>query len=147
MTGYSVSAKEVASFIEAKLKEFQRNPLLNLNTLTHIGMVLTALGLVKNDNTLKMLGDLLTEAPDRLRPLISLRYTLVGTIGELQATLNKLAEDALKELTMIVHRVAEAIAREEKTREELAELTGLLYDLLVVRLPSVSIAAGVTEAE
>ena len=140
-TNYAISPSELATFIRKKLQEFTQSPLLNINALTHVGMVLTAVGLVKGNNTLKILGDLLTEAPDRLRPLISLKYTLVGTIGELQATLNRVAEAALRELASILNNVANVIEKGEG-KEKLADLAGQLYDLLVVRLPSVTLAVG-----
>ncbi len=142
---YSVSSSEIAAFIEKKLKEFKTNPLINMNSLTYIGMVLTALGFIKNDNTLKILGDLLTDAPDKIRPLLSVRYTLVGTIGELQTALNKIAEQAFTELVEIVEDIAKAIT--SSSRDRLVELVGRLYDLLVVKLPAISITPGYPEEE
>ncbi len=144
---YGLRAEEVGNFIRVMVDELRANPLLNIDNLAYVGMVVSAIGHVKRDNVLKILGDLLSEAPDKLRPILSLRYTLVGTIGELQVTLNKLAEEAFNELLSILEEVADALSSDRPARERLADLAGKLYDLLVIRLPAVSLTAAGAEAE
>ncbi len=144
---YGLRAEEVGNFIRVMVDELRANPLLNIDNLAYVGMVVSAIGHVKRDNVLKILGDLLSEAPDKLRPILSLRYTLVGTIGELQVALNKLAEEAFNELLSILEEVADALSSDRPARERLADLAGKLYDLLVIRLPAVSLTAAGAEAE
>ncbi len=135
----NITGEEIANFIEQGIKEFNKNPLINLNILSHLGMVMTSIGMLKSSTTLKLIGDLLTEAPDRLRPLISLRYSLVGTIGEFQTMISTLAENIIKELTSTILELATMIKRGEASETNLVAIVGKLYDLLVIKTPLVTL--------
>lgn len=142
-----ITPEFVADFINSKVRELVENPILNINSLAQLGMVMSALGFLLDNNVLKILGDLLSEAPDKVRPLLSVRYALVGTIGELQAALNRAADEVFRELVGILRDLEKALRSGGWGSSQLAEIAGRLYNLLVVKIPPVSVSTVYGEEE
>jgi len=134
----TVTPGEVADFIRRAVREFRDNPLLNLSSLAYAGMVIASIGFVKNHDALKLLGDLVSDAPDKLRNLISLRYSVLGTLGEVQAILSDVTDDAIRRITRILLEVADMFEKGSLNDSRLLHVIGELYELLAVKLPSVA---------
>ncbi len=135
-----LSGDEVASFLRRIAREFKSNPLVNLNNLTYAGMVLASIGFVKGNNALKLLGDLLSDAPDKLRNLLSLRYTLMGTLGEVQSVVSRMTDEAINAIVEYLEQLASMFESEGINNDKLLNIIGALYDLIVIKLPTVTVA-------
>lgn len=134
----TVTPGEVAGFIRRAVREFRENPLLNLSSLAYAGMVIASIGFVKNQDSLKLLGDLVSDAPDKLRNLISLRYSVLGTLGEVQAVLSDVTDEAIRSITRILLQVADMFEKDSLDEKQLLHVIGELYELLAVKIPSIT---------
>lgn len=136
-----ITCNDVANFIRIVVKRFRENPLVNLQELSHLGMVLSSIGFIKDNNALKLLGDLVSDIPDKLRNLITLKYTLVGTVGEVQTTISQLTLDAINSIVEALNDLANCFEECNLSSEALLEIIGRIYELIVIRLPEIVVTS------
>ncbi len=138
-----LSGREIADYLRKLVREFRRNPLLNSSNIFYAGMAIAVLGMIKDSPYLKVIGDILSDAADKIRNVIVARYSVLGTLGEFQAAFAKLAEMTVEEVSRLVVQVADIIEAGDARDPRLAEIMNKLYDLLVVKLPAVGVSVSV----
>ncbi len=139
-----ITNNELSRMVRRIRSKFLDNPQINLDLLSDLGIVIASIGIVKDYPALRLLGDLFLDLPDKVRPLFSLRYSLIGTIGEVQA----LAEDVTREVTERITNSLEEIElmmeKDSLDEHRLLKIIGTIYDLVNVKIPSL---VAITEEE
>jgi len=102
-------------------------------------MVIASIGFIKNIDVLKLLGDLISDAPDKLRSLITLHYSVLGTLGDIQAMIETVTKEAVERVATLLEELADIFDAGRLDENKIMQILGEFYDLLVVRLPSISI--------
>jgi len=137
--GLHIEPREIAAFIRRTAQAFKANPLLNLSELAYAGMVIASIGFIKNIDALKLLGDLISDAPDKLRSLITLHYSVLGTLGDIQAMIETVTKEAIERVATLLEELADIFDTGKLDENRIMQILGKFYDLLVVKLPSISI--------
>ncbi len=142
-----VSGREIAEYLRKLMREFRSNPLINSSNIFYAGMVLAVIGMLKDSPYLKIIGDILSDSSEKIRNLVTTKYTVLGTIGEFQSAYTRLADATIEEVYRLVTRVADIIEEGDARDPRLADILNRLYDLLVVKLPVVGVTVTVEATE
>ncbi|HIC99236.1 MAG TPA: hypothetical protein EYP08_06285 [Pyrodictiaceae archaeon] len=131
--GLHIEPREIAAFIRRTAQAFKANPLLNLSELAYAGMVIASIGFIKNIDALKLLGDLISDAPDKLRSLITLHYSVLGTLGDIQAMIETVTKEAIERDATLLEELADIFDTGKLDENKIIQILGKFYDLLVVK--------------
>ncbi|MET1102178.1 MAG: hypothetical protein ABWW69_06875 [Pyrodictiaceae archaeon] len=143
----SITSNEIADYLHKASKKIMEDPLSNIDVLSDVGIVLTSIGIIRDFPSLKLLGDLFMDLPDKLRSLLSLKYSLVGTLGDIQSMVSKIVDESLTVITKVLNELEDMFRRNEVASDLLLGALGSIYELATVKLPSISTVTTVEEEE
>ncbi len=132
---------DLAKYVRSVRERVIDNPMLNLELLSDLGIVIASIGIVRGYPVLRLLGDLLIDLPEKVRPIFSLKYTLVGTIGEVQALAEDISRDTITSITKSLNLLEKMIEKGRIDETILVDVIGTLYELVNVKIPSIVVWA------